>query len=254
MAPLRPVLGIVNMKKRFFVITALLLLIIPVLSGCNGIYSEADAWQAIEDYLAGLSEDETEEVVEGDIVKDGVTLLLTHPAGSSPNVFTTGWVFGARCSFEGTDYSGAVKWNGSGSFSPAEGSSSRPSFSGSGGNQIVLSVIIDSKKYSKTFNVNAVSPAGYASVGTTATSESDAHGCLACPHKVLGPITIGSPNVFINGKPAARVGDVGVCSSCCGAGTFKIISGDSQVLINGRQAAKIGSQTQHCGGMGTITG
>ena len=41
-----------------------------------------------------------------------------------------------------------------------EEASSRPSFSGPGGNQIVLSVIIESKKYSKTFNVNAVSPAG----------------------------------------------------------------------------------------------
>ena len=134
------------MKKRFFVITALLLLTIPVLSGCNGNYSEYEAMQAIEDYLAGLSEDETEEVVEGDIEEDGVTLLLTHPAGRSPNVFTTGWVFGARCSYEGTDYSSDVKWNGSASFSPDKGSMSRPSFSGAGGNQIVLSVTIDSKK------------------------------------------------------------------------------------------------------------
>ncbi len=241
------------MKKRFLLI-ALLLFTIPVLSGCNGNYSEYEAMQAIEDYLAGLL-DEGEEVVEGDIVQDGVTLLLTHPAGRSPNVFTTGWVFGARCSYEGKDYSGDVKWSGSGSFSPAEGSSSRPSFSGAGGNQIVLSVTIDSKKYSKTFNVNAVSPAGYASAGTIASSTGDSHGCLACPHPISrGPITTGSPNVFVNGKPAARVGDVGVHAMCCGANTFKIISGDSQVLINGRPAAKIGSQTQHCGSMGEIVG
>jgi len=50
-------------------------------------------------------------------------------------MFTTGWVFGARCSYEGKDYSGAVKWNSSGSFSPVQGSISRPSFSGAGANQ-----------------------------------------------------------------------------------------------------------------------
>jgi len=243
------------MKKIVYVAIALLLLMIPVLSGCSGNYSEADALQAIEDYLAGYDEDsESEEVVEGDIVTDGVTLLLTHPVGRSPKVFTTGWVFGARCSYEGNDYSDAVKWSGSGSFSPANGSMSRPSFGGAGGNQIVLSVIIDNKSYSKTFSVDAISPAGYACVGMHAYCAADAHGCMACPHPVSGPITTGSPNVFVNGSPAARVGDTGVHAACCGANTFKITSGDSQVLINGRPAAKIGSQTAHCGGMGTITG
>lgn len=99
------------MKKRFFIITALLLLTIPVLSGCNDMYSDYEAMQAIDDFLEGFLE-EGEEVLEGDIVEDGVTLLLTHPAGRSPNVFTTGWVFGARCSYEGKDYSGSVKWSG----------------------------------------------------------------------------------------------------------------------------------------------
>ena len=240
------------MKKRFLLI-ALLLFTIPVLSGCNGNYSEYEAMQAIEDYLAGLL-DEGEEVVEGDIVKDGVTLLLTHPAGRSPKVFTTGWVFGARCSYDGNDYSSAVKWSGSASFSPDKGSPSRPSFSGVGANQIVLSIVIDNKQYSKTFNVNAVSPAGYACVGMQAACPADAHGSPACPLATIGPITTGSPNVFVNGRPAARVGDVGVHAACAGPNTFKIAGGDSQVLINGRPAAKIGSSTEHCGGMGSIVG
>jgi uncharacterized Zn-binding protein involved in type VI secretion len=241
------------MNKRFFIIIALLLLSIPVLSGCSDCYSDYEAMQAIEDYLADYLEDcESEEVIEGDIVSDGVTLLLTHPVGSSPKVFTTGWVFGARCSYEGKDYSSSVKWSGSGSFSPANGSISRPSFSGAGGNQIVLSVIIDDKQYSKTFNVNAISPAGYAYVGMRAKCPADSHGCQACPHPTVGPIISGSPNVFINGKPAARVGDRGVHAACCGPNTFEIIGGDGQVLINGRPAAKIGSPTQHCGGTGSI--
>jgi uncharacterized Zn-binding protein involved in type VI secretion len=242
------------MKKVFYITIALLLLTIPLLSGCSGNYSDFDAMQAIEDYLAGYDEDsEGEDVVEGDIVTDGVTLLLTHPVGRSPKVFTTGWVFGARCSYEGNDYSDAVKWSGSGSFLPADGSMSRPSFSGEGTNQIVLSVIIDNKSYSKTFSVDAISPAKYACVGMHVYCAADAHGCIACAHPVDGVITTGSPNVFVNGKPAARVGDVGVHAACCGANTFKIISGDSQVLINGRPAAWTGlSQTQHCGGMGTI--
>jgi uncharacterized Zn-binding protein involved in type VI secretion len=209
---------------------------------------------AIEDYIAEYLENmEEDEVVEGDIVEDGVTLLLTHPAGRSPKVFTTGWVFGARCSLEGTDYSSSVKWNGSGSFSPDTGSYSRPSFSGPGSNQIVLSVVIDNKKYSQTFTVDAVSPATYASVGSWAQCPADSHGGLGDPMPTQGPVTTGSPNVFVNGKPAARVGDVGIHVACSGPNTFKIVSGDSQVLINGRPAAKKGSQTQHCGGMGEIT-
>lgn len=118
----------------------------------------------------------------------------------------------------------------------------------------MLSVIIDNKQYSKTFSVNAVSPAGYAYIGMRASCPSDAHGCMACAHPTVGPITTGSPNVFVNGRPAARVGDIGVHAACCGPNTFKIISGDSQVLINGRPAAKIGSQTNHCGGVGSIVG
>jgi len=243
------------MNRKLSIVLLLLLIVLPILTaGCSGNYSDAEAMKAIEDYIAKYLEDmEEEEVVEGDMLEDGVTLLLTHPAGRSPKVFTTGWVFGARCSFEGTDYSSSVEWSGSGSFFPGKGSHSRPSFSGPGSNQIVLSVVINNKKYSQTFSVEAVSPAGYASVGSIATCVVDAHGCLACPHRVSGPVTSGSPNVFVNGKPAARVGDVGVHCACCGQNTYKIVTGDPQVLINGRAAARMGSKTEHCGGVGEIT-
>jgi uncharacterized Zn-binding protein involved in type VI secretion len=105
----------------------------------------------------------------------------------------------------------------------------------------------------KSFMVEAVSPAGYAHVGSLAQCPADAHGCPACPHPVVGPIQTGSHTIFINGQPAARVGDTGVHTACCGPNTFTIATGDSTVLIGGRPAAKIGeSITHHCGGTGTI--
>ncbi|MBI5706957.1 MAG: PAAR domain-containing protein [Armatimonadetes bacterium] len=79
-----------------------------------------------------------------------------------------------------------------------------------------------------------------------------AHGCPACPHTVIGPVTSGSPTVRINGQPAARVGDVGTHTACCGPNTFRIEEGDSQVLIDGKPAARIGDKTKHCGGAGKL--
>jgi uncharacterized Zn-binding protein involved in type VI secretion len=179
-------------------------------------------------------------------------ISLTYPAGRSPNVFTTGWLFGATCTAGDKDYSDQVKWSGTGSFSPDMGTRSRPSFDAEGANTITLSVKIGDKDYSRTFSVNAISPAGYACVGMMAKCDADAHGGPADPMTVKGPITTGSSHVLVNGRPAARVGDVGVHSACVGPNTFEIVSGDSSVLINGRAAAKVGSTTKHCGGMGKI--
>lgn len=189
-----------------------------------------------------------------------VQIELTFPAGASPKVFTTGWVFGARCILNpGTpqqkDISDQVRWSGSGTFSPEIGAISHPSFAKAGGNTIVLSVKVGSKTYHRSFRVSAVNPAKYASVGTYAGCLADAHGCPACPHPVSGPILTGSPDVTVRGKPAARVGDTGKNLSphvCCGPNTFTITSGDPQVLIDGKPAAKIGSTTQHCGGTGKV--
>lgn len=59
----------------------------------------------------------------------------------------------------------------------------------------------------------------------------------------VGPITIGSLNVLIGGKPAARKGDPITCSA---HGVASIIEGSSSVLINGISAARMGDKTS-CG-------
>ena len=76
-----------------------------------------------------------------------VELELTYPAGWSPRVFTTGWVFGARAmliSPDGgeTNLSNQVQWSGSGTFLPAVGAGSRPTFRAPGSNTIGLSITI----------------------------------------------------------------------------------------------------------------
>ena len=223
-----------------------------VLTGC-----ELTPGMTIEQILALLKQrqqedDNSAENDPGTGETGPVTLVLTHPAGSSPNVFTSGWVFGASCSQGSNDLSDQVKWSGSASFSPDTGSISRPAFNSAGGNTITLKVTVGGKDYSKSFQVNAVSPSGFAAVGDHAECPADSHGCPACPHPTRGPITSGSPNVFVNGRPAARVGDVGYHAACCGPNSFKITGGTSQVLINGRRAAKIGDSTAHCGGTGQI--
>ena len=236
------------MKKAIFASVLILVLLMPLV-GC-AYPADGDMLSAI---LAWLAEYKKNGLDSQD--KDGdTTLSLTYPAGRSPNVFTTGWVFGARASSDGKDISDQVKWSGSGSFSPNVGNISRPSFSSTGPNTITLSVSVNGKDTTKTFTVNAVSPASYACVGMNASCSSDSHGCPACAHKTIGPIIRGSSHVFVNGRPAARKGDIGTTVGCCGPGTFTIVEGDSSVLIDGKPAARIGYSTQHCGGMGTIVG
>jgi uncharacterized Zn-binding protein involved in type VI secretion len=240
------------MKKIILVIALILVMIVPQIgcgyAGDGDMLSMLKAWLA--DYKAnGLDGGDGDGGDAG-----GAVVRLTYPAGRSPMVFTTGWLFGASCTVNGKDYSDQVKWSGSGSFSPDTGTRSRPSFSAEGANTITLSVKIGDKDYSRTFNVNAKSPARYACVGMLAKCDADAHGSPADPLTVVGPITTGSSHVLVNGRPAARVGDVGVHSACAGPNTFKIIHGDSQVLIDGRPAAEIGDATQHCGGVGRIIG
>jgi uncharacterized Zn-binding protein involved in type VI secretion len=58
-----------------------------------------------------------------------------------------------------------------------------------------------------------------------------------------GTILEGSPDVFIGGMPAARVGDKVMCN-----GTLDTIAeGEASVLINGRPAARMGDGTAHGG-------
>ncbi len=223
-------------------------------TGCGGL-SESDYLELIKAWLANSAE-----AASGDADTDtigGVTLALTYPAGKSPKVFTKGWVFGAKCMVGSgenrKDISDQVKWSGTGSFSPDRGPMSRPIFANTGANKITLSVVVNGKPVKKTFKVQAVSSATYACVGSLAQCPSDAHGCPACPHAPVGPIISGSPNVYVDGKPAARVGDRGVHAACCDGNYYEIVTGDPQVLINGRPAAKMGlTETRHCGGTGAL--
>ena len=67
-----------------------------------------------------------------------------------------------------------------------------------------------------------------------------------------GPILEGSPDFFIGGMPAARVGD----SAHCNGSGDTIIEGEPSVLINNRPAARTGDKTAHggviVGGCGTV--
>lgn len=75
----------------------------------------------------------------------------------------------------------------------------------------------------------------------------DMHTCPAFagikPHKG-GPILEGSPDVLIEGKPAARVGDKAQCEV---GGPDTIVDGAPMVLINGKPAATLDSKTAHGG-------
>lgn len=63
------------------------------------------------------------------------------------------------------------------------------------------------------------------------------------PH-VGGPILPpGSPSVLIGGMPAARVGDMAVCTGP----PDTIIQGSGTVLISGMPAARMGDATAHGG-------
>ncbi|WP_181442029.1 PAAR domain-containing protein [Swingsia samuiensis] len=83
-------------------------------------------------------------------------------------------------------------------------------------------------------------------MGKPAARITDMHICPettgTVPH-VGGPIIKGSDNVFINGLPAARIGDNLICH-----GPMDIIAaGSPTVLINGKPAARMGDQTAHGG-------
>ncbi len=93
---------------------------------------------------------------------------------------------------------------------------------------------------------------GAARLGDKAQVAADAHGCPSCPHPGVGPITVGSPDVFVNKKPAARLDDIGVHAVCCGPNNFSIVKGSSTVYVNGKPLARLNDKTKHCGGTGPI--
>ncbi|MDP2183004.1 MAG: PAAR domain-containing protein [Actinomycetota bacterium] len=198
-----------------------------LLTGCNGM-SDEDFLEMAKEKLLEYLEQQSEDAENPE--SGPVQLALTFPVGRSPKVFVSGWVFGATCTAtdkEGdtVDLADQVKWSGSGSFEPETGTRVRPTFDGPGGNTITLSVVYQGKTYKRTFNIEAVSTAGYARVGDLAKCTADNHGSPADPVPVQGPIISGSPNVFIDGKPAARKGDRGVHAGCAGPNTFEITGG-----------------------------
>lgn len=67
-----------------------------------------------------------------------------------------------------------------------------------------------------------------------------------CPPVFLNT---GSNNVFINGKPAGRLGDNYVMHGCVNHPSHQgiISSGSSSVFINGRPAGRVGDSVS-CGG------
>jgi uncharacterized Zn-binding protein involved in type VI secretion len=89
-------------------------------------------------------------------------------------------------------------------------------------------------------------------VGDKSFAPVDMHGCVACPHTVVGPAVQGSPNVLVDNLPALRVGDLGIHAPCCGPNTWHAATGSATVLVNGKQAHRMGDQDTHCGGMGTL--
>src|SRR5438105_2982851 len=91
-----------------------------------------------------------------------------------------------------------------------------------------------------------------ARLGDKAQVDADAHGCPSCPHPAVGPITLCSPDVFTNNKPAARKDDIGIHAVCCGPNNFTIIKGSPTVYINNKPAARNNDDCKHCGGKGPI--
>jgi hypothetical protein len=93
-----------------------------------------------------------------------------------------------------------------------------------------------------------------ARLGDKAQVQADAHGCPGCPHPGVGPIVTGSADTFINGLPAARADstDLGVHAVCCGANIFQCDKGSPTIYVNNKPLARMNDQTTHCGGNGKI--
>lgn len=78
---------------------------------------------------------------------------------------------------------------------------------------------------------------------------------LGVPHCSSYVIATGSTDVVINGRPAARVGDVStphlVPARICFGHVAPIVVGSSSVFINGRPAAFVGSYLAGCTAVAT---
>lgn len=77
------------------------------------------------------------------------------------------------------------------------------------------------------------------------------HGLPCCPHGVSGPIVEGSTNVFTNGLPQARDGDL-VHHNCPHCGIGRVVASSETVFINGKKIARLGDVVIYPGGSGKI--
>jgi len=64
----------------------------------------------------------------------------------------------------------------------------------------------------------------------------------------IGPVMFGNcVSVLVNGKPAARCGDLGIGPTCCGLPPiYEVFTGSSKVFIGGARAARQCDITYHC--------
>jgi uncharacterized Zn-binding protein involved in type VI secretion len=88
-----------------------------------------------------------------------------------------------------------------------------------------------------------------ATIGSLAMGLPHGHAPLPVLLPVLGGVALGCcVSVLINGKPAARVGDIGINPTCLGFPMpgFEIFTGSSKVFIGGARAARQFDVTMHC--------
>jgi uncharacterized Zn-binding protein involved in type VI secretion len=90
-------------------------------------------------------------------------------------------------------------------------------------------------------DVAAAQPTGVVTQGSPDTIIGGKSGARIGDGTTSTPLVEGSPNVFINGRPAAIAGGRNACG-----GT--VVGGSSSVFINGKPAAQVGSQTTECTG------
>jgi uncharacterized Zn-binding protein involved in type VI secretion len=74
--------------------------------------------------------------------------------------------------------------------------------------------------------------------------------CPLCMHAIMGMVMspMASQNVMIENKGAVRLGDQGILTllPCCGAQQFFPIKGSGTVFINNKPAIRIGDPVQPC--------
>lgn len=184
-------------------------------------------------------------------------LKLLFPLGESPKVLDKGWKFGASAIVETpeglADMSDKIEWSGSADFTPVMGRESSPVFHKPGQNKIRLTVKLpDGNELAEEFEIEVVDSKLYATVGCYVICPADAHGCPACPHPVVGAISLGEPDVLINGLQVITAPLTGTQMGCCGPNTFSVMSGDREVLLHGKPLIPLGTVSDHCGGKGTV--